>query len=95
VPSMVQELSPTLDVLFWNVLMAPAGTPQAIIDKISAAFDETVKDQQLVEGWARMGIDLYPPEQRTPDATRALLRKEVERWGRIIRENKIEAQAAP
>jgi tripartite-type tricarboxylate transporter receptor subunit TctC len=92
VPSMAQELGPTFDIGFWNILMAPAGTPQPIIDKIHAAFEETVKDAALVEGWAKLGIDLYPPEQRTPDAARALLRSEVERWGKILRENKIEAQ---
>jgi tripartite-type tricarboxylate transporter receptor subunit TctC len=92
VPSMVQELGPTLDIVFWNMLLAPAGTPKPVVDKIYAAFEETVKDQNLVNGWAKMGIDLYPPEQRTPDAARSLLRQEVERWGRIIKENKIEAQ---
>jgi tripartite-type tricarboxylate transporter receptor subunit TctC len=91
VPSLVQELSPILEVVFWNVLMAPANTPKAVIDKIHAAFEETLKDKQLVEGWERIGIDLYPPEQRTPEATRTILRQEIARWGRVIRENKIEA----
>lgn len=91
VPSMVQELSPITEVLFWNILMAPAGTPKPTIDKIHAAFEEVLKDQNLVDGWARMGIDLYPPEQRTPEAARTILRQEIERWGRVIRENKIEA----
>jgi tripartite-type tricarboxylate transporter receptor subunit TctC len=92
VPALAKELGPTLDIMFWNILMAPAGTPQPIIDKIYAAFEETVKDPVLVGSWAKMGIDLYPPEQRTPAAARELVHKEVERWGRIIRENKIEVQ---
>jgi tripartite-type tricarboxylate transporter receptor subunit TctC len=91
VPSLVQDLSPILEVLFWNVLMAPGGTPKPVIDKIYAAFEETVKDPALVESWAKMGIDLYPPEQRTPEATRTILREEIARWGKIIRENKFEA----
>ena len=92
VPSVVTDLGSTLDIMFWNILMAPAGTPKPVIDKIYAAFEETIKDRALVESWARMGIDLYPPEQRTPDAARALVRSEVARWGRVIKENKIEAQ---
>jgi tripartite-type tricarboxylate transporter receptor subunit TctC len=92
VPSMVPNLSPIMEVLFWNVLLAPAGTPKPVIDKINAAFEETIKDKPLVEGWAKIGIDLYPPAERTPNGTRAYLQKEFARWNKIIRENKIEAQ---
>ena len=92
VPSMVQDLSPITECLFWNVLLAPAGTPQAVIDKIHAAFEETLKDQSLVEGWARIGIDLYPPAQRTPAGARAYLQQEFARWNKTVRENKIEVQ---
>jgi tripartite-type tricarboxylate transporter receptor subunit TctC len=92
VPSMVQELGPTLDIVFWNVLMAPAGTPKAIIDKVYAAFEETIKDPALVEGWAKMGIDLYPPEQRTPQASRELLQREIASWKQRIKDSGIEAQ---
>lgn len=92
VPSMVQALGPGLEVVFWNVLMAPAGTPKAVIDKLHAAFEETVKDQELVERWAKMGIDLYPPEQRTPEATRQLLSEEMAGWKKRIEEAGIEAK---
>ncbi|MBN8919164.1 MAG: tripartite tricarboxylate transporter substrate binding protein [Rhizobiales bacterium] len=90
VPGIAKDLGPTLDILFWNVLMAPAGTPQAVIDKIYNAFEETIKDQALVASWAKMGIDLYPREQRNPQAARELVRNEVARWRKIIHENKIE-----
>jgi tripartite-type tricarboxylate transporter receptor subunit TctC len=90
VPSIVKAIHPSLEVVFWNVLLAPGGTPKPIIDKIYAAFEETVKDPALVEGWAKLGIDLYPPDQRTPEATRAIMRKETANWGKIIRENKME-----
>ena len=90
VPSLVEELGPSTEVLFWNVLMAPAGTPKPVIDKIHAALEETLKDSALVESWAKTGVDLYPPAQRTPEAARALLREEIARWNKVIRENKIE-----
>ena len=90
VPSLFEELSPVTENLFWNVLMAPPGTPRAIVDKLQAAFEETIKDQPLVEAWAKTGVDLYPPEQRTPEGTRDYLRQEFTRWERTIREFKIE-----
>jgi tripartite-type tricarboxylate transporter receptor subunit TctC len=72
--------------------MAPAGTPKAIIDRVYAAFEETIKDPALVEGWAKMGIDLYPPEQRTPQASRELLQREIASWKQRIKDSGIEAQ---
>jgi tripartite-type tricarboxylate transporter receptor subunit TctC len=92
VPSMVQGLGPSLEVVFWNVLMAPAGTPKAIIDKLHEAFEQTVKDQELVDRWAKMGIDLYAPEERTPEATRRLLAEEIASWSKRIRDAGIEAK---
>jgi tripartite-type tricarboxylate transporter receptor subunit TctC len=92
VPSIVTAVDPSLEVIFWNVLLAPAGTPKPVVDKIYAAFEEAVKDKELVDGWAKLGIDLYPPDQRNPEATRALIQKETARWGKIIRDNKMEVQ---
>jgi tripartite-type tricarboxylate transporter receptor subunit TctC len=92
VPSAVQELGPHAGILFWNLLLAPAGTPQAIVDKIYQALEEAYTDKQLLDSWEQAGLQLYPKEQRTPDAARTLLHQEIERWGKVVRENNIEAQ---
>jgi tripartite-type tricarboxylate transporter receptor subunit TctC len=92
VPSLVQELGPSAGILFWNLMLAPAGTPKPIVDKIYAALEEAYADKQLLDSWAQAGLDLYPKEQRTPDAAKALLRQEIERWGQVVRENNMEAQ---
>jgi tripartite-type tricarboxylate transporter receptor subunit TctC len=90
VPSFFEDLTPITESLFWNVLMGPPDTPRAIVDTLHAAFEETIKDPLLVEAWARTGIDLYPPEQRTPEGTRDYLRQEFTNWERTIRESKLE-----
>lgn len=91
VPSLVKELGPSVDISFWNVLLAPAATPKEVIEKIHSAFEETVKDQDLVERWAKMGIDLYPAEQRTPEATARIMREEAASWRKRINEAGIKA----
>lgn len=91
VPSVVRELGAGAGILFWNLLLAPAGTPDAIVEKISKALEAAYGDKQLLESWEQAGLDLYPPEQRTPAAARTLLRQEIERWGKVVRENNIEA----
>jgi tripartite-type tricarboxylate transporter receptor subunit TctC len=93
VPSFFEDLNPLNESLFWNVLMAPPGTPQEIVTKLNAAYEETLKDANLLDIWAKSGTDIYPAEVRTPAGTRAYLAKEFENWTRVIKELKIEMPA--
>ena len=92
VPSLVKEMGPNLDVPFWNVLVAPKDTPQPILDKIHAALEAALADEALVAAWRKNGVELYSKEQRMPAAARSILRQQIERWGQVVRDNKIEAQ---
>jgi len=91
VPSFVQTLGPKLEIPFWHALFAPAGTPKPIIEKLNATLQQTLEDPGLVKTWADTGVDLYPKEQRTPEAGHAILLGEIKRWAEVIRDNKIEA----
>ncbi|HEY0438956.1 MAG TPA: tripartite tricarboxylate transporter substrate-binding protein [Xanthobacteraceae bacterium] len=91
VPSIVQELGPGAGILFWNLLLAPAGTPDAIVQKISNALEAAYADKQLIESWEQAGLALYPNDQRTPAGARKMLRQEIERWEKVVRENNIDA----
>jgi tripartite-type tricarboxylate transporter receptor subunit TctC len=91
VPSLVQDVGPKLEILFWHALFVPAATPRPVIDKLNAAMREILDDPAVVKLWADTGIAAYPKEQRGPQAAQALLRAEIKRWGDVIRDNKIEA----
>jgi tripartite-type tricarboxylate transporter receptor subunit TctC len=77
------------DIDFWHMLVAPKGTPRPIIDKLNAALRTALTDPKLKKLYANDGLDQYPPEQETPEASAALLKKEVKRWGEVVRANKI------
>ncbi|MCC6776285.1 MAG: hypothetical protein IT537_06550 [Hyphomicrobiales bacterium] len=89
--SMAQTLGENLAVSYWHALLAPAGTPKPIIDKISATLQGIMDDPQLVKSWAETGVAPYPRDQRTPQAAQALLRSEIKRWGEVVRANNIQA----
>lgn len=91
VPSLVKELGPQLEILFWHGLFAPAGTPAGVIDKLSVALSSALDDPKLAENLAKTGTQIYPAAARTPAAADAFFRSEVERWAKVIRDNKIEA----
>jgi len=92
VPGLAKEIGPELDVAFWNVLLAPAATPKAVIEKINAAFEAMLQDKELIDRWDKMGIDLYPAEQRTPEGTAAFLRNEAATWKKRMDAAGIEAK---
>ena len=80
-----------LDVDFWHMLLAPTGTPRPIIDKLNKALRTALADPKLIQTYADGGIVEYPPDQETPEAAAALLKREIVLWGDVIRENHIAA----
>jgi tripartite-type tricarboxylate transporter receptor subunit TctC len=89
--SFVQELGPKLEILYWHALFAPAGTPDAIVEKLNSALQAIMDDPAILKSWAEGGVAPYPKDQRSPAAARALLKSEIARWGQVIRDNNIQA----
>jgi tripartite-type tricarboxylate transporter receptor subunit TctC len=82
-----------LDVDFWHMLLAPAGTPSPIINKLNAALRAALADPKLQKTYAEGGIVEYPADQETPEAAAALLKSEIKLWGEVVRANHIAAAA--
>jgi tripartite-type tricarboxylate transporter receptor subunit TctC len=81
-----------LDVDFWHMLLAPAGTPRPIVDKLNAALRTALKDPKVRKTYSEGGLDFYPDSEETPEAAAALLKSEIKLWGDVVRENNIAAQ---
>ncbi len=81
-----------LNVDFWHMLLAPAGTPRPIIDKLNAALRTALADPKLQKTYADGGIYEYPPDQELPEASAALLKSEIALWGQVVRDNHIAGQ---
>jgi tripartite-type tricarboxylate transporter receptor subunit TctC len=90
--SLVKEFGPKLEILYWHALFATSGTPDDIVAKINALMQQIVADPAMVNSWAASGVAPYPQDQRSLAAARAILKSEVERWGRVVRDNHIEGQ---
>ena len=90
VKAFAQEYGPKLEILYWHIMLAPAGTPKPIIDALNAAVQEMAEDPAVVKGWADTGVRPYPKDQRSPEAAAQYLKKEIDHWGQVVRDNKIE-----
>jgi tripartite-type tricarboxylate transporter receptor subunit TctC len=83
------ELGYKIDIDFWHMLLAPAGTPRPIVDKLNTALRAALADATVNKTFAEGGMDLYPPDEETPEAASALLKREIKLWGDVIRANHI------
>jgi tripartite-type tricarboxylate transporter receptor subunit TctC len=82
-----------LDIDFWHMLLAPAGTPRPIVDKLNTALRTALADPKLRKTFSEGGMDLYPDDEETSAAARALLQSEVKLWGDVVRTNHIAGNA--
>jgi tripartite-type tricarboxylate transporter receptor subunit TctC len=81
VPTFTEIGMPDFEPVAWIGLFAPAGTPQAIQDKIGAAVAQGVKAPDFVEQWRSFGGD---PVGSTPAEFSAFIKTDQARWKAVI-----------
>jgi tripartite-type tricarboxylate transporter receptor subunit TctC len=91
-PTSAEAGLPAFDVTTWYGLYAPRDTPKPIVDALVDALQKALKDPALVNRFAELSMTPVEEEQATPAALERLLRLEIERWGRIIRDAGITPQ---
>jgi tripartite-type tricarboxylate transporter receptor subunit TctC len=82
---------PTLDELglkgyecyTWNIILAPAGTPQPIVDKLNRATNAAMADPKVINALRAAGID--PTPGSTPQSTAEFVKTELAKWAPIIK----------
>jgi tripartite-type tricarboxylate transporter receptor subunit TctC len=69
----------------WNAFFLPKGTPDAIVRKLNAAVNQSLENPTLRKRLEELGLEIVPPEQRTPEYLAKFLPEDIERWARPIR----------
>ena len=72
----------SVDTTIWYGLMAPAGTPTAIIDKLNAAARTALASPEVAEPLRRVGMVMQPD---SPQEYRKFMLDDNQRWGEIIK----------
>ena len=85
IPTLDQEGLKGFEVSIWHGLYAPKGTPKAAMDKLVAALQAGVKDDEVKKRFADLGATTYPPEKATPAALQAMVKSEMDKWGPLIK----------
>ena len=85
VPTMSEAGLPGFEVTVWHGLYAPKGTPKPVIDKLVKALQVALKDPNVKQRFAELGTEPVPENLATPEALRAHLKAEIEKWGPILK----------
>ena len=89
VPTSAEAGMPQLVAVNWYTLLAPTGTPRAIIDRLNV---ESVKVMSTPESRASLTALGGEPASTTPEQAADFLRAEYARWGKVIREANIKVE---
>jgi tripartite-type tricarboxylate transporter receptor subunit TctC len=79
----VAETLPGFTNTTWFGLLAPAGTPQAVINRINAEMRKAVANAEFVKQLDALGLE---PASSTPAEFHDMIRTELERWTRVIKQ---------
>jgi tripartite-type tricarboxylate transporter receptor subunit TctC len=84
VPTINESGYQGFDAVTWFGLLAPAGTPKDVVARINAEFNKVLKQPELVK---RLGDEGADAAGGTPEQFAALIKDEVPRWGKVVRES--------
>jgi tripartite-type tricarboxylate transporter receptor subunit TctC len=92
VPTLDELGIPVLHASFWHGIWVPKGTPKDVIAKLNAAIREALADPVVQERFRKVGQEIWPAQEQTPEALAAKQEVEIARWTPIIKEAGIKAE---
>lgn len=81
VPTLAETIMPGFEASTWHGVLAPAGTPQTVVQRLNAALRAAVAEPGIVRQFTQQGVEL---QASTPEQFGAYLRAEVERWRNAV-----------
>jgi len=82
----ISETLKSVDLQGWFMLMAPAGTPTDIIEKLSAEIARALNSPEVQERAPTLGFDVGVGDAVTPAGAKRFLEQELAATGKVIRE---------
>ena len=82
VPTMIESGFPGFITRYWNGVVAPAGTPEVIVNKLNAAINEGLKSPEMQASLAKIGLE---PTITSPQDFAAFIAAETQRWAAVVK----------
>jgi tripartite-type tricarboxylate transporter receptor subunit TctC len=85
----VSEAVPGYETTIWLGIMTPKGTPPEIVERLNAEITKIMAKPQIREAWAKQGA---VPMTMTPAQFDAFLRRDIDKWAKVIQQAGIKVQ---
>ena len=81
VPTLAEAGVPDYEAVIWLGLMAPAGTPKPIVERLNAEIRKFVNSAEVKEAWAKQGAS---PLNMSTDEFGQYLREDIAKWAKVV-----------
>lgn len=88
VPTVAEQGVPGFESVAWWGVVAPAGTPSAIIARLNEELVKALKTPEVAEKLSAQGMDIVGSK---PEVLQSFLQAEISRWAKVVKDNKIKA----
>ena len=88
-PTIAESGLPGFEAISWFGLMAPAGTPAPIVDKVYQQAAKIALEPEMKEKLAQLGLDTTSDP---PDAFAAIIKADIAKWAKVIKDANIKAE---
>src|SRR5215207_3408118 len=82
VPTIAEAGVSGYESTIWLGIMAPAGTPKAVVDKLNAEINKVINRPDVKEAWDKQGA---VPLVMSPAEFDAYLRKDIDKWAKVVK----------
>jgi tripartite-type tricarboxylate transporter receptor subunit TctC len=82
IPTLSEAGVPGYDAVIWLGIMAPAGTPRPIVDRLNTEITRIVSSPEVKDAWAKQGAVSMT---MTTEEFARYLREDIEKWARIVK----------
>jgi len=90
-PTTGEQGLPGVEASVWNAFFFPKGTPDATVRKLNKAMSDTIDDPDIRRRMTELGLEIVPPERRSPEYLARFLPEDIERWAKPIHAGGISA----
>jgi tripartite-type tricarboxylate transporter receptor subunit TctC len=87
-PTVAEQGFPGFEATSWFALLAPRGTPKAIVDKVRAEALKVLADPEMVKKFAVIGLE---PVGSTGEETKAAIASDIPKWAKVVQDAGIKA----
>lgn len=82
VPTIAEAALPGFALDNWGGLLAPAGTPRPVIERLNAEIVRTLRDPQVAERLVAQGIELIPS---SPEEFQSVMKTHMAKWAKVVK----------